>query len=166
MVAYPGTAVRYGPSTYNTNCPSTSHSIGGFCFLLGSDIISWASHKHPYTANLSTYTEYISLHDASHKVLFLWQLLDSLHFSIDGPTQLYYNNDMAWQLTKDQQWHSKVRHFQVKYHTIRDLVNLDKLVVISIHSPNNITDILTKPLGHTNFEHLCHYLGLHSLCVL
>jgi len=46
------------------------------------------------------------------------------------------------------------------------MVDLDKLLVLGVHSPHNTADILTKPLGHTDFECLCHYLSLCSPCVL
>jgi hypothetical protein len=58
-------------------------------------MVSWASHKQPHTADSSCYAEYISLHDASHEVIFLRQLLDGLHLSLTEPTPLYCDNDAA-----------------------------------------------------------------------
>jgi hypothetical protein len=144
------------------NCPATSRSIGAYCFTLGAGMISWASRKQPHTADSSCYAEYISLHEASHELLFLRQLLDGLNMSAVDPTPLYCDNDAAHQLTEDQRWHSKVRHFRVKYHTIRDLIALDELRVLSIRSSDNTADILTKPLARPQFERLRQYLGLRS----
>lgn len=48
------------------------------------------------------YAKYVSLHNASHEVLFLHQLLDGLHIFQDDPTHVYYNNNAARQLSKDQ----------------------------------------------------------------
>jgi hypothetical protein len=58
-------------------------------------MVSWASHKQPHTADSSCYTEYISLHDASHEVIFLRQLLNGFHLSLTEPTPLYCDNDAA-----------------------------------------------------------------------
>lgn len=77
------------------NCPSTSRSIRGFCFSLGSGMISWASHKQPHTADSSCYAEYITLHDASHEVIFLCQLLDGLKLLLFEPTPVHCDNDAA-----------------------------------------------------------------------
>src|SRR5260370_42421490 len=66
----------------------TSCSISGYCFSLGSGMISWSSHKHNHAANSSCYTEYISLHDASHEVLFLCQLLDGINMPDLAPTSI------------------------------------------------------------------------------
>ena len=86
--------VHYSDSNY-ANCPSTSRSIGGYCFSLGSRMVSWAFHKHPHMADSSYYVEYISLHGASHEVIFLRQLLDGLLMPTHEPTPLYCNNKAA-----------------------------------------------------------------------
>ena len=57
-------ALGYSDLDYN-NCPDTSRSIGGYCFSLGTGMISWASHKHTHTMDSSCYAEYVSLHEAS-----------------------------------------------------------------------------------------------------
>ena len=152
--------IGFSDSDY-ANCPTTSRSITGYCFSLGSGMVSWASHKHPLTADSSCYAEYISLHDASHEVIFLRQLLDGLNMLIVEPTPLHCDNNSARQLTEDQRWHSKVRHFRVKYHSIRELVDFDELKIIPVRSEDNTADILTKSLNRADFVRLRRYLGLH-----
>jgi hypothetical protein len=153
--------IGYSDSDY-ANCPTTSHSIGRYCFSLSSGMISWASHKQPHMADSSCYMEYISLHDALHEVIFLRQLLEGLSLLPSGPTPLYCDNNAARQLTEDQRWHAKVRHFRVKYHTTRDLIDSNELKVLRVCSTDNAVDILTKSLGHSNFKCLHQYLGIHS----
>ena len=123
-------------------------------------MVSWASHKHPIAADSSCYAEYISLHNASHEVVFLWQLLEGLQMLQVNATPLYCDNDASRQLTEDQHWHAKVHHFRVKYYFTRELVDFNELNVIDIRSCNNTADILTKPLSKALFEHFCGYLGL------
>jgi transposase InsO family protein len=142
------------------NCPTTSRSVGGYCFSLGSGMVSWASHKHPITADSSCYAEYIALHDASHEVIFLRQLLEGLNLLRVDPTPLYCDSDSARCLTEDQRWHSKVRHFRVKFHSTRELVDADELSVIGIRSDDNAADIFTKSLARLQFERLRSYLGM------
>ena len=149
----------FADSDYN-NCLTTSRSIGGYCLSLGSGMVSWASHKHPLAADSSCYAEYISLHDASHEVIFLRQLLEGLEMLQVDPTPLYCDNDASRQLTEDQRWHAKVRHFRVKYHSTRELVDSDELKVIGVRSCDNTADILTKPLPRALFERFRGYLGL------
>jgi hypothetical protein len=153
--------ITFADSDY-ANCPNTSRSIGGYCLTLGSGMVSWASHKQKHTADSSCYAEYIALHSASQEVLFFRQFLDGLDMPILDATPLYCDNDASRQLTEDQRWHSRIKHFRVHYHTTRELVNNDELIVLRIRSSENVADILTKPLGPGDFARLRHYLGIRA----
>jgi hypothetical protein len=149
----------YSDSDY-TNCINTSRSIGGYCFALGSGMVSWSSKKQPMVAGSSCYAEYIALHDAAHKIVFLRQLLKGLHLLPSDATLLFCNNDTASCLTEDHVWHSHTKHIHVKYHYTRKLVLSGDAAIKHAGSKDNIADILTKPLAHPDFQHLCHYLGV------
>ena len=61
-------------------------------------------------ADSSCYAEYIALHDATHEVVFLRQLLEGIRFVPSGTTQLLCDNDAASQLAEDHVWHSHTKH--------------------------------------------------------
>jgi len=63
-----------------TNCQDTSRSVGGYCFSLGSGIISWRSKKHDHAGDSLCYAEYIALHMGSQEMIFLQELLQELQF--------------------------------------------------------------------------------------
>jgi Reverse transcriptase (RNA-dependent DNA polymerase) len=152
--------IGFSDSDY-ANCPVTSRSIGGYCFSLGSGMVSWQSHKQPHTADSTCYAEYIALHDASHEVMFLRQLMEGLEMLFVDPTHLYCDSESARKLTEDQRWHSRTKHIRVKYHSIRDLIDFDELRVLGVRTHDNTADIFTKPLARPAFERFRHYLGLH-----
>ena len=86
--------IGYSDSDY-ANCPDTSRSIGGYCFSLGSGMVSWSSRKQRTVADSSCYTEYIALHEAAHEAIFLRELLGGVgllpltqHLSTAITTQL------------------------------------------------------------------------------
>jgi hypothetical protein len=149
----------YSDSDY-ANCPRTSKSIGGYCFNLGSGVISWASRKQKTVADSSCYAEYIALHEASHEVIFLRELLSNLVSPITSPTTLLCDNDAASQLTEDHIFHTRVKHIRVKFHYVRELVASGELAVTRVRSCDNTADILTKALNRTDFVRLRQYLGL------
>ena len=151
----------YSDSDY-ANCMDTSRSVGGYCFTLGSGMVSWSSRKQKTVADSSCYAEYIALHDASHEVVFLRQLLDGLRSLPAGPTRLLCDNDAASRLAEDHVWHSHTKHIRVKYHYTRELVLTGECSVLRVGSKDNITDILTKPLARSNFQRLRHYLGIRT----
>ncbi len=111
-------------------------------------------------ADSSCYAEYIALHEASHETTFLRQLLDGLGFLPDRPTPLHCDNDAASRLAEDQTGHPSVKHIQVKFHSVRQLVEEESLKVTRIRSADNTADILTKPLGRSDFQRLRQYLGI------
>lgn len=123
-------------------------------------MISWGSRKQKTVADSSCYAEYIALHDASHEVVFLRQLLAGLRFLPTEPTRLLCDNDAATRLAEDHVWHSHTKHIRVKYHYTRELVLAGETSILRVGSKDNTADILTKPLARSDFQRLRHYLGV------
>ena len=151
--------VGYSDSDY-ANCPDTSRSIGGYCFSLGSGMISWSSRKQRTVADSSCYAEYIALHEASHEAVFLRELLDGINLLPSLPTPIHCDNDAASILSEDHLWHPRVKHIRVKYHYVRELVSDGEIKATRVSSMDNVADILTKPLGRGDYLRLRPYLGL------
>jgi hypothetical protein len=153
--------IGYSDSDY-ANCPDTSRSISGYCFSLGSGAISWMSKKQWVVADSSCYAEYIALHDSSHELAFLRELLTGLGFDPGAPTPLLCDNDATHQLAKDHVNHPNVKHIHVKFHYIRELVEDGTAALQRVRSSDNTADILTKPLARGDFQHLWNYLGIRA----
>ena len=153
----------YSDSDY-TNCIDTSRSIGGYCFTLGSGMVSWSLWKQATVADSSCYAKYMALHDATHEAIFLQQLLEGLHLLPSSPTRLFCNNDAASRLMEDHVWHSHTKHIHVKYHFTREQVLAGELVVTHVSSKENTANIFTKPLSKVDFQRLRHYLGISANC--
>jgi len=149
------------------NCQDTSHSINGYCFSMGSGVISWRSKKHDHASDSSCYAEYMAIHTGLQETIFLRELLQELRFlksDADGcpPTRLYCNNDAATKLSQESVYHSNTKHFCIKYHSIRDNVQDGILQVVRIPSADNVSDIFTKAPSRVIFEKLRSRLGLQG----
>ena len=94
--------------------------------------------------------------------MFLHELLSALVNNSTSPTTVYCDNDAASILTEDHVWHTRVKHIRVKYHYVRELVTNKELAVHRVRSADTTADILTKPLGRTDFVRLRHNLGLKA----
>jgi hypothetical protein len=154
--------VGYSDSDY-ANCPETSWSISGYCFNLGSGAISWMSKKQQVIVDSSCYAEYIALHDSSHELSFLRELLTGLGFTPHGATLVLCDNDAARCLAEDHVGHPNVKHIRVKFHYIHELVEEGTVSLTCVRSADNTADILTKPLARGDFQRLRHYLGIRTL---
>ena len=101
-----------------TNCSDTSHSIGGYCYSLGSSMVSWRSKQQKHTTDSTCYAEYIALHNTGKEVIFLQELLEGLGHSFSTSIPIHCDNNAACLLTDDHSNHDNVKHIQVKYHSI------------------------------------------------
>lgn len=141
------------------NCPKTSRSIGGYCFSLGTGLISWSSKKQKHTSDLTCYAKYIALYHAGNEVIFLLELLDGLDFPMPSSTPIHCDNDTARKLAEDH-FQTNAKHIRVKYHTIRDVLEEEIGHIVRVQSADNAADIFTKPLAKPAFTYLQNMLGL------
>ena len=57
-------------------------------------------------------------------------------------------------------FHDKLKHIEIKYHYIRDMVQRKAVHVQYLSTHEQIADVFTKPLPRTKFEYFCERLGL------
>jgi transposase InsO family protein len=158
----PASLVRYADSDF-ANCYDTSRSVSGYCFSLGSGAISWSSQKQIHTSDSTSYAEYIALHHAGKETIFLRELLDGLGLPPSGSTPLHCDNDTANKVAGDQTNHANIKHWRVRYHSIRDLVELEDAHIVRVASHDNVADIFTKPLSCPHFMRFRAGLGLRPV---
>ncbi|KAK1693822.1 hypothetical protein QYE76_010519 [Lolium multiflorum] len=73
------------------------------------------------------------------------KLKRSLYGLKQSPRQ-WYKRQSAIYLTKDQMFHERTKHIDVKYHYVRDIVAQGKLKVCKISTHDNPADMMTKPV--------------------
>jgi hypothetical protein len=75
----------------------------------------------------------------------------------DSSINFFYDSQSAIYLTKDQMFHERSKHIDVKYHYVRDMLAQCKMKVCKISTHDNPADITTKPVHVAMFE-LCSSL--------
>ncbi|TFY64059.1 hypothetical protein EVG20_g6068 [Dentipellis fragilis] len=151
--------VSFTDSDY-ANCTDTRRSIGGYCFALGTGIISWASRKQRIVTDSTCYAEYIAAHEASKECLWLRHLLSGLDIPQQDPTPLLCDNNAVITLSQDQALHARSKHYDITYHLLRQCVEDEKIVLSRVRSSDNPADIFTKALGTKDFCRLRDYPGV------
>ena len=66
---------------------------------------------------------------------------------------LYCDNQSAIYLAKNQVYHVRTKHIDVRFHKIRELVVTSELLLEKIHISENAVDTLTKPITVDKFKH-------------
>jgi hypothetical protein len=70
------------------------------------------------------------------------------------------DNQSAIAMTKDSRFHARTKHIDIRYHYIREQVELGQLAIDYVPSEDNIADIFTKALPKPQFDLLVRRLGL------
>jgi hypothetical protein len=104
-------------------------STFGYCFSLGSSMISWSSRKHGSIAQSTTEAEYIAASVASRETMWLRKLLSDL-FSVElEPTVIHYDNQSCIKLYENPVFHDRSKHIEMRYHYVRDMVQKNILSI-------------------------------------
>ena len=73
---------------------------------------------------------------------------------------VYCDNRSAVHLTKNNKFHSKTKHIEVRHHFVRDIVEKGEVLVDKIHTNDNPADMLTKVLTPTKFKNCLDLVGV------
>ena len=73
---------------------------------------------------------------------------------------IFCDNSSAIALSMNSVFHKRTKHIDTKFHYIRELVNSGEIVLEHCRTQEQVTDILTKPLGQKSFEFLRKCLGM------
>ena len=76
---------------------------------------------------------------------------------------VFCDSQSAIHLTKNNRYHDKTKHIDVRYHFIREIIVIGKVVVEKIHTSENPADMFTKPLPNAKFQHCLDLVGLYSV---
>ena len=63
-------------------------------------------------------------------------------------------------LTKDQMFHERTKHTDIKFHFVRDVIEEGELKVCKISTHDNPADMLTKSVPVAKFELCSSLVGL------
>ncbi|RVW94084.1 Retrovirus-related Pol polyprotein from transposon RE1 [Vitis vinifera] len=108
-------------------------STGAYLVYLGNNLISWISKKQKIVARSSTEAEYLSVVATAVELCWVCSLLSELCINL---------------------------HVAIDYHFLRDQVQSGALRVAHVSSVDQLADLLTKPLPHSQFQKLRVKIGL------
>lgn len=95
--------------------------------------------------------------------IWLKNLLSKIMDVNIGPVVLYIDNRSAIDLAKNQVFHGRSKHIDLRFHFIRECVEKERIVVHYVGSGEQRADILTKALTTARFEKMRELLGVRKL---
>ena len=115
-----------------------------------------------HTVALSTTEgEFMSLIEAVKEAIWLHGFLGDLGIE-QVDRVVFCDNQSAIHLAKDEKFHERIEHIDVRNFFIRHHVKKKDLYVEKIGTKDNPTDMLTKVLLKAKFEHFLNLVGIRS----
>nr|CAN77425.1 hypothetical protein VITISV_041980 [Vitis vinifera] len=77
-----------------------------------------------------------------------------------GGVELYFDSQSAIYLEKNQVYHPRTKHIDVRFHKISELVSSGELLLEKVHTSENAADMLTKPVTTKKFKHCLNLINV------
>lgn len=127
---------------------STQGSPHSTFFLLAGVAISWESGKQPVIATSTMEAEFVASFEATIQSLWLRNFVSCLQIidNIERPSRIYCDNSAAVFFSKNDNYSKGAKHVDLKYLTVKEKVQNQKISIEHIGTNLMIADPLTKGL--------------------
>ena len=70
-----------------------------------------------------------------------------------GGVEVHCDSQSVIYLAKNQVYHARTKHIDVRFHKIRELVASGEIILEKVHTSQNENDMMTKLVTADKFEH-------------
>jgi len=142
---------------------STGRSTGAWVIKIGGGAVSWSSKLQSIVALSTTEAEYIAGVSAGQELAWLRNLLYEIGYKPKTASKLFIDNQSAVQVAKNPEHHGRLKHLDLRYYWLRDIVGMKKIEVLHCSTNEMPADILTKALPKVKVNIGREMLGLRLL---
>ena len=134
-------------------------SLTGYLFTLGGCAVSWKATLQHTVALSTTEAEYMAATEAAKEAIWLKSLVGDLGVK-QGVVTVFCDSQSAIHLTKNQMFHERTKHIDIRVHFVRDVVAKGEIAVKKISTLENPADMMTKPIPTTKFKSCLDLVGI------
>ena len=131
-----------GRSSGRDTCRSTS----GYVFMVVGGPVTGSSKRQATVALSTVEAEYIAMSRCTQQMVWMHSWLNEVQVEYSVPGLLRGDNCGAIALMKNTKDHGKVKHIDICYHYIWELLQSRAITVEQVSSSDNLADMFTKPL--------------------
>ncbi|POM74379.1 Hypothetical protein PHPALM_8680 [Phytophthora palmivora] len=124
------------------SCEDDRRSVSSYVTRIGNCTVTWSSRKQRIVAQATAEAEYVAL---AHS------------------TVVNEDNQACIVIAENPSHHTRVKHIDVRYHFIREHVQLEDVDLRYVVSKENEADIMTKGLLKEQFEYLRRGLNVKPM---
>ena len=136
------------------------HAISGYVFMLNGGAVSWSSKRQDTISLSTTEAEYIALTHAAKEAIWFKNFLSEIFGPINHPISVLSDNQSAIALAKDDRFHARTKHIDIRYHFIRYVIEEGKIRLTYCPTEDMTADIFTKALTSLKAKHFAASMGL------
>nr|GEW19695.1 retrovirus-related Pol polyprotein from transposon TNT 1-94 [Tanacetum cinerariifolium] len=145
----------------HAGCQDTRRSTSGSLQFLGDRLISSSSKRKKSAAISSTEADYIALCGCCAQILWMQSQLTDYGLGFNK-IPMYCDNNSAIDLCCNNVQHSRSKHIDIRYHSIKDHVENGVIKLYFVNTEYQLADIFTKALDRERIEFLINKLGMRS----
>ena len=97
--------------------------------------------------------------EAIKEALWLRGLLEDLGIAQET-IQVYCDSMSAIYLAKNQVYHARTKHIDVRFHFVHDVLDDGDVILEKVHTNDNPADMLTKVVSGVKFGHCLKLLNI------
>jgi hypothetical protein len=142
--------------------PDNGRSTGGYAVIIGGGAVSWSSRLQSVVSLSTTEAEYIAAVEAGKEIIWMRNLLTEFGFTPSSPSHLLIDNNSAVTVAKNPEHHGRMKHLDLRYHWLRDIVEAGLISPIHVPTSSQAADIFTKPLKRQKIDVCLDLLGLRK----
>lgn len=159
--------IGYSDSDY-AGCVDSRKSTFGYLFLLAGGAISWKSGKQSVIATSTMEAEFVACFEATIHALWLRNFISGLRIvdTIAKPLRIYCDNSAAVFFSKNDKYSKGAKHMELKYLSVKEEVQKQRVSFEHIRTDMMIADPLTKGLPPKAFNGHVERMGIIDKALL
>ena len=103
--------------------------------------------------------EYMAATEAAKEAIWLQGLVEDLGLAQEQ-IDVYFDSQSAIHLAKNQVYHARTKHIDVRYHFIREIMEDGEIQLQKIGTKHNPADMLTKVVSGIKFKHCLDLINI------
>ena len=136
-------------------------STSGYIFMMNGGVVSWMSKRQALVTLSTIEAEYMVDTHACKELFWIKRLCSNIGFNARKIT-IFCDSQSAICLAKNPTFHARMKHIDVQYHFVRDMVEDGNVSLEKVDTLENVADSLMKLVSTDKFRWCASSMGLSA----